>query len=370
MSQRTWAEIDLAAIRHNITSIRGLIGLRVELMAVIKANAYGHGLAEVARASVLAGAEWLGVATVEEGVTARSVAPGTPICVFSPFAHDEAEDIVRHRLVPLIGEIESAKAVSRAALAVRGGGHLHLEVDTGMGRTGVLPEQVGRLANQVARLPCVLVTGLAAHFASAEDDAGFTEEQIGRFNRAADDVEATDTRLEHRHCANSAGLLLYPEARMNLVRTGLLVYGILPAVPPDTPAPELHPALALKSRISLVRSLPAGHTISYSRTHTLRRASRIAVVPAGYGDGYPRELSDRGRVLVGGRQAPIVGRVCMDVTMVDVTGIDNAVVGSEVVLIGTQGREEMRAEEIARIIGTTPHDVTTRLTDRVPRVYV
>jgi alanine racemase len=183
-------------------------------------------------------------------------------------------------------------------------------------------------------------------------------------------VEAAGFAVQIAHCANSAALLLYPASRMNLVRPGLLIYGILPPVPDDTPRPALRPALSLKSRIVLIRDMPQGYTVGYGRTHTLRRSSRIATIPVGYGDGYPRALSNCGEMLVCGRRAPIVGRVNMDVTLVDVTDIPRADIGSAVVLIGTQDEERITAEEIARRIGTTEHDVTTRLTPRVPRKYI
>jgi len=369
MTSRVWAEIDLSAIRQNIDAIRALVGPRVDLMPVVKADAYGHGMREVARAALKAGAEWLGVASVAEGVTLRPLLPDANICVFAPFDPADAEEIACHRLTPFLSNLDGARALSRAAQRLRTSVHVHLEADTGMGRSGVLPDQVAQVAEQVARMPCIHLTGLATHFPSAEDDPAFTARQLETLNQARKKVEAAGAPLRYVHCASSAAILRYPESRLNLVRPGLLLYGILPAVPPETPIPDLRPALTLKTRVVLIRSLPAGHPISYQRTHTLARASRIATLPVGYGDGYPRALGNAGHALLCGRRAPIVGRVCMDVTLADVTDIPEAAVGSEVVLIGAQGQAQIRVEEIARLIGTTEHDVTTRLTPRVPRIY-
>lgn len=370
MSARLVAEVDLAAIRHNVREIRALVGLRVEVMPVVKADGYGHGAVEVARAAMQSGAEWLGAATTTEGIALRNAFPSVSICVFSPFARDEAEEIAYHRLVPLIGDLESARAISLAAHRIRTAASVHIKVDTGMGRSGVLPEEALRLADHIARMPAIALTGLATHFASAESDPDFTAEQFAIFDRTRKVVQATDAPLRHFHTAASAALIRYPYCRLNLVRPGLLVYGILPRLSEKISIPSFRPALTLKTWIVLLRHLPAGHTVSYSRTHTLARPSRIAVLPVGYGDGYPRDLSNRGSVLVSGQRAPIVGRVCMDVTLADVTDIPEAGVGSETVMIGAQGEQRIGAEEIARLIGTTEHDITTRLTSRVPRVFI
>lgn len=369
MEPRVWAEIDLATIRHNVTAIRTHVGLRVDVMPVVKADGYGHGAAEVAQAALEAGAEWLGVATVEEGVALRKLFPAAKICVFAPFQREECPEIVVHRLIPLVSVLEQARNLSQAAQRARSGVQVHLEVDTGMGRSGVLPEHAEGLAKLIARMPSILITGLSTHFPSAESDPIFTAQQLQIFQQVRVAIEATDTRLSPVHCANSAALLRYPACRLDLVRPGLLTYGILPHVPPDTPIPPVRPALALKTRIALIRKLPQGHTISYGRTYALSRPGRIATLPIGYGDGYPRALSNVGHVLVCGRKAPIVGRICMDVTMIDVSDIPEAHVGAEVVLVGKQGEQEIRVEEIARLTQTTEHDVTTRLTARVPRIY-
>jgi alanine racemase len=369
MEDRVAAEIDLGVIRQNVAELRAHVGLRVEVMAVVKADAYGHGALEVARVAQEAGTEWYGVATVEEGVALRKILARPNIAVFSPFSHSDAEEIVLNHLTPFVGDLESAQVLSHAAQKLRGGARIHLEVDTGMGRSGILPDTASRVAGHIARMSSILVTGMCTHFPSAEDDPEFTAQQLSMFLRTAEAVRSTDTVLPHLHCANSAALLQYPASRLNMVRPGLLIYGIMPPVSDGIALPALAPALTLKARIVQIRSLPAGHTISYGRTHKLERSSRVATLAVGYGDGYPRALGNRGHVLIGGKRAPILGRVCMDVTIVDVTDIPQVQLGDEATLIGSQGLQRITVEEIARLTGATEHDVVLRLTQRVKRVY-
>jgi alanine racemase len=369
MNHRVTAEVSLAAIRRNINVIRNIIGLRTDIMAVVKADAYGHGSCEVARAALEAGAEWLGVASVAEALQLRKVFPSSRICIMSPFHRDESEEIVLNRFIPFISDFESALSLSKAAQKLRSQIKIHLEVDTGMGRSGVHPDQAARIADLINRLNGIVIDGLMTHFPSAEDDPEYTMQELKQFLQVRQAVEAVDIHLQYLHCAASASILRYPEARLNLVRPGLLLYGMLPPLAPGTIIPDVKHALTLKTNILLIRSLAAGSSVSYSRTYTMKRQSRIASLPVGYGDGYPRELSNIGHVLICGQKAPIVGRVCMDVTLVDVTDIPQASVGSEAILIGKQGNEQILAEDLARMIHTTEHDITTRLTSRVQRVF-
>ncbi len=370
MNSRIWTEVDLSAIRHNFGVIRSLVGMRTEVMPVVKANAYGHGLIEVSRALHSAGADWLCVANVADGVALRKVLPAVSICLLAPFLRDEAEAIVVNQLVPLLSTLDQARTLALTAHSLRSGVRAHIEVDTGMGRSGVLPEAAGRLAEQISRLPSILVTGLATHFSSAENNRAKTLQQLALFEESCKAVESTDTRLTILHAANSAALLQVPKSRLTAVRPGLLIYGILPAGSKENARIALQPALTLKATIALVRELPTGSTISYNETCTLTRPARVATLPVGYGDGYPRALSSSGSVLIHGRRAPILGRVCMDMTMVDVTAIPEAVPGSEAVLIGAQDGDRIRAEQLARLIGASEHEITTRIADRVPRMYL
>ncbi len=367
MPHRAWAEVDAAAIASNVSAVRALVG-PAGVMAVVKADAYGHGVEVGANAAVAGGASWLGVATVDEGVQLRHLGFDLPISVFAPADSDEAEEIVHSRLTPFVGGARLLEALHRAASQRDAVVEVHVEIDTGMGRSGVLPRDLDGFLDAAGGLPGVHITGAATHFPSAEDDVEFTRRQISSFSTACDRIRAATGRPLVRHCANSAGLLLYPEARMSLVRAGLLIYGIVPALGSPDAIPLVRPALALKSRVTLVRDLPSGHNVSYGQTYSLERPSRIATVSIGYGDGYPRRTSNRGVVLIAGNRAPILGRVCMDVIAVDVTDVPSIAEGDEAVMIGQQDGEVIRAEEVARWAETTEHDVTTRLLPRVPRV--
>lgn len=381
MDNRVVAEIDLSAVRHNVAAVRTIVGPGVQVMAIVKADGYGHGAVEIARAALGAGASWLGIATVSEGIILRETLPDARIVHLPPFPDNACNEIAANQLTTLVSSEEMVVQLGMAARRHNCVADCHLEIDTGMGRSGAAPDEAASVVHLAARTEGIRVNGVATHFAAAESDPEFTRRQIAAFNSARQELP----EVEYVHAANSAGTLLYPEAHYNLVRPGLLLYGILPTLNPHpsplasrlstldsetSPLNSFRPAMTLKTQIALVRQLPAGASLSYSRTCVLRRPSRIATLPVGYGDGYPRALSNVGEVLVSGRRAPILGRVCMDVTLVDVTDIPEARVGSEVVLIGRQGDDQIRVEEIAGLIGTTEHDITTRLTSRVPRVYL
>ncbi len=367
---RVWAEIDLSAVRHNVSAIREHVGPRVGIISVVKADAYGHGVASIARAAMEARSPWLGVATVAEGRELRASLPSAQIWVLSPFSEDECEDLIQSRLTCLLSNRSQARKLSAAAVRAGTTAGADLEVDTGMGRSGVLPEHAVELARAAQNLNGIRLTGLCTHFPSAEDDPEFTAHQLTRFEQARVGIAEAGISPGKLHAANSAALLRYPAAHYNLVRPGLLLYGIVPGMPDVTPGISVRPVMSLRTRIRLIRDLPAGHNISYGQTHRLSRPSRVATIPVGYGDGYPRSLSNVGSVLVGGARAPILGRVCMDVTVIDVTDVPTAEVGTEVVLIGKQGDDTIRVEEIARLASTTEHDVTTRLTSRVEKRYI
>jgi alanine racemase len=369
MPGRLVAEIDLEAIRHNVRLVREFVGPAVAVMAIVKADGYGHGAIEVSRAALYAGASSLGVATVSEGIALRAALPNTPIYHLPPFPPDSAVNVVHHRLVPLISDLAGLHHLNVAAERQGAVAELHMEIDTGMGRSGASAEEAFRIASRIREFRSVRLTGCATHFAAAESDPVYTRRQIELFHDALEKVGGMHP-YGVLHAANSPATLLYPESHFHMVRPGLLTYGILPQLPADYNPPTFRPALTLKTWIALIRELAAGASLSYSRTHTLTRPSRIATLPVGYGDGYPRALSNIGEVLVCGRRAPILGRVCMDVMLVDVTDIPEANACAEVILIGRQGDEQIRVEEIARLVDTTDHDITTRLTSRVERKYV
>jgi alanine racemase len=362
---RAWATIHLAAIRANIAALRKLAGPSKEIMAVVKADAYGHGLLAVARTALEAGVQWLGVATAEEGKCLRRAGITCPVALLCVPAPQEAEQVVHYNLTPLIGSEDVLRALMAAGCR-----EAHLEIDTGMGRAGVLPEEAVALW-RLAQSRGLTFTGLGTHFAEAENPfRELTQSQLERFHGVRHTLEKAGARFRWVHSANSAALLEGLDSESNLVRPGLLIYGILP----NTPQSHLWrtrflPALQLEAAIGTVRELPPGHSISYGATHRLARPSRVATVLLGYGDGYPRRLSNQGYMLVHGQKAPILGRICMDQTVLDVTDIPSVQPGDVAVAIGKQGAERLFVEEMAKSIGTTEHEITTCLTQRIPRIF-
>lgn len=380
--KRAQARIDLGAVRANVASLQAFIGPAAQLMAVIKADAYGHGLIPVAHAALEAGAAWLGVATVAEGAALRDAGIAAPIALLCTPSPGEAQAALMLHLTVMVGDMATLQALSHAVARRRTTENppsIHLEIDTGMGRSGTLPDQAVELWRAV-RAAGLRVTGLTTHFADADGaDLEFTTAQQAVFERARTALEQAGARFEVIHLPNSAATLRFGAAGSNLVRPGLLLYGILPPIPHLTSSvadpqnrinlPALQPVLTLAARVATIRALPAGHPISYGVTHRLVRPGRVATVLIGYGDGYPRRLSNRGVMLLRGKRAPILGRVCMDQTVVDVTDIPGVEPGEEAVCIGFQGDDHISIEEIAATIDTTEHEIPTCLTARIPRVY-
>ncbi|MFB3818764.1 MAG: alanine racemase [Candidatus Methylomirabilales bacterium] len=367
--RETRAEIDLPALAANVETAKRLAGTAA-VMAVVKADAYGHGAVPVARTALGAGATWLGVAIPEEGAALRQAGITAPILVLGPLAPAEAALPLAHDLdqcVSDLGQIEALRAAARAAGRTA---HVHLKVDTGMGRVGFQPGEVARAAAVLRAAAGVRVRGLMTHFAEAEaEDPAHTRAQLACFDAAWQACRAAGLPVGLRHAANSAGLLLVPEARLDLVRPGILLYGYHPRGAGGR-GPALQPVLRLRTAIRQLKDLPRGAAVSYGRTFVAPRDVRIALLPIGYADGWSRRLSNRGHVLVRGRRAPVVGRVCMDLTLVDVTDVPGAAVGDEVVLIGRQGGEAITADEVAALQGTISYEVLCGLGPRVPRTYL
>jgi len=366
----TRAIVDLDAIAHNIRRIKALVGPEVRLMAVVKADAYGHGLVPVARAALRAGAEWLGVALPEEGTALRGAGIRAPILVLGPTPPAQAEEVVAGGLDQMIHSVPLAEALSRAAGKARRRVAVHLKVDTGMGRVGVPVEEVGTLAGAIGRLPGLRLRGVMTHFAAADaPDTAHAREQLRRFHEALASPELRSVPSLLRHTANSAAAFALPEARLDMVRIGIALYGCPPSPKAPPPVP-LRPALTLETRVAQMRWVPAGTTVSYGCTFVAPTRMRIATLPVGYGDGFPRALSNRGAVLLRGRRAPVVGRVCMDMVMVDVTGIPEVEEGDAVVLLGVQGTEAIPADSWAALADTISYEVLCGIAPRVPRLYI
>jgi alanine racemase len=338
----------------------------------VKADAYGHGAVPVARAALGAGASWLGVAFVEEGIALREAGIDAPILLLSEPAPAAAPSVVAHRLTPFVYTREGIDALAAVAAATPTTLPVHLKVDTGMHRVGCAPSDAVALAEVVAGQGSLALQGLATHLAVADeaDEAGrsYTEAQLDTFEGVLAAVTAAVGRPPIVHAANSAGALAFPRARFDLVRVGITMYGIAPS-PAVADAVRLRPALSLHARVSFVKNLPAGARVSYGLRYELPRPARIATVPVGYADGVPRGLgANGGTVLVRGRRCPIAGTVTMDQLLVDVGDADVAV-GDEVVLLGSQGDQMIDAAEWAARLDTIPYEVVTRLGGRLPRRY-
>jgi alanine racemase len=365
----TWAEVDLDAIAFNVRAFKHHVGERVELFAVVKANAYGHGAVPVARVVLEAGATRLAVHRAIEGVELRRAGLAAPILVMGYTPPSGAALIVQHDLTPSVITHEFAQAVSAEAARAGKVVPVHVKVDTGMSRYGLMPGEVVEFCRAVSALPGIRLEGLFTHFATA-DSAVLTHTlwQLDTFRRVTAAVKDAGIRVSLHHAANSAATMKLTDVHLDAVRPGIALYGLAPS-DEWPPTFEIRPALTLKSRVSRVRVLPPGAGISYGRTFVTERETPVALIPVGYGDGYHRALSNKGSVLIHGRRAPIRGRVCMDQFVVDVTGIEGVRQDEEVVIVGRQGEAEIRAEEVARLAGTINYEVTTSLLPRVVRVY-
>jgi alanine racemase len=369
MQPITYATIDLGAIAHNVRALKAHIGPAVALIAVVKANGYGHGAVEAARAALDGGASACAVGRVDEGVELRRAGLTCPILVMGYAPPDTALAVVGFDLTATVTTWETAQALSACAEATGRKAPVHAKVDTGMGRFGLLPDEAAPFVSQIAALPGLDLEGMYTHFAAADQaDKEYTRRQLARFRQVLEAVQGAGHHIRLCHAANSAATLNLPETHLDAVRTGIAIYGLRPSAEVE-PCVELRPALSLKSRVARLRTLPAGASISYGQTYITERPTPVALVPVGYGDGYHRRLSNRGAVLINGRRAPIVGRVCMDQFVVDVTGVPGVAQDAEVVLIGAQGGERITAEEVAGWAGTINYEVVTSLLPRVKRLY-
>ena len=372
MKYRCWAEVDLDALRGNLAWIRHRVGPQVKILTVVKADAYGHGLKQIAALLMQSGTDIFGVANLDEARAIRSVGKGWPILMLGACLPDEVETAVRDDVCPTISSLAEAKAFSAAARRLRKTVSVHVKVDTGMGRLGMEAGRAAALVRTINKLPGLALEGLYTHFASAEDDASFSREQARRFRRVIAQVETAGIHPSLMHANNSAALLHEPDTTFNLVRPGLLVYGVLPqGSRTDTSALQkcFHPALSLKCRVSFVKEIPKGASLSYGRTFVAPGKMRVATLTAGYGDGYPCAASNRAEVLIRGRRCRVLGRVTMDQILADVSHLKRASPGDEVILIGRQGKDAITVTELAGWCGTIPWEVLTGITYRVPRLY-
>ncbi len=365
-----WVEIDLDALCHNIQSLRSLVGEDTKLCLVVKADAYGHGAVEVSRAALGAGTDMLGVATLHEGIELRRANVSAPMLVLSPSLPTEIDELIAHRLRPSISSIAFAQELSKAGQALSMTVPIHVEVDTGMGRTGLDYEMSYKTLRELALLPGIVVEGVYTHFPDADNpDLSFAVTQLERFNSLLSRLKSDGIHFELVHAANSAGIVNLPQSLFNMARPGLLAYGLRPAHQIRGGC-DVRPVMSFKSCVVQLRLVSAGSYISYGRTHRVSRDSLIAVVPVGYGHGYSWNLSNTGEMLVRGRRVPIVGRVTMDLTMLDVSHVPDVSEGDEVVLFGRQGDEEISVDEVAEKAGTVSYEILCSIGKRVVRTFL
>jgi alanine racemase len=364
----TIALIDMAALDHNFREVvRCAEGQQV--LAVVKARAYGHGAVAVSKRLLKLGADMLGVALVEEGRELREAGIDAPVLVMGATFPEQAEEMVSLKLTPAIFSLSVAKALSEAAYRRRTTINVHVKIDTGMGRIGIAPEDAPEHIAALQKIRNISVQGLMTHFADADlQDKQFASQQMDRFEALLKALEAEKIRVPVRHAANSAAVLDFHRAFFTMVRPGLMLYGYNPLEEGALVA-DLRPVLSLLTRIAFIKKVPPGVPISYGRTFTTKRESAIATLPIGYADGYGRGLSNRGEALVRGIRVPVVGRVCMDMCMIDVTDVPSAREGDDVALIGSQGSERITADDIAAKTGTIAYEVLCGISSRVPRIY-
>ncbi len=364
----TWAEIDLGAIRHNLAVVRGLAGNDARIMAVVKANAYGHGLGDVSRVLVEGGIDYLGVATVDEALSLREKGINVSILVMGAVLGEEAEACVNNGITLTLSDGNLLDKILEAASGAEYRPKVHIKVDTGMGRIGVWHEDALGLVKKVLSYPEIELEGIYTHFSSAARDKIFTRNQISSFMRILREMEKQGINVKYRHASNSIAVMDWCDAHFNLVRPGILLYGVCPKRN-SSGRIDLRPVLSLKTRIVHLKDVPEGRSISYGRTYITKKSTKIATIPIGYADGYSRILSNKAKALVRGRYVRVVGMVTMDQTMLDVGNVPGVRSGDEVVLIGDQLDKEIHIERIAKLSGTIPYEILSQITDRVPRTY-
>ncbi len=364
----TWVEVDLEAIAYNVRQVKEIVGPEVDILAVLKADAYGHGALTVARTALNNGVSYCGVASLNEAIKLRDAGVKSPILVLGYTPAWLVREAILRDVILTLYDVDIAQTLDRIAKACRRTARVHVKVDTGMGRLGLLPEQVLPFIKKIRNLSGLELEGIFTHFSTADDESlSYTRWQLAQFQAVLDALEEIGVIFRAIHCANSAALFRLPDSRFNMVRLGLAMYGLQPSPHVSLP-PGFRPAMTWKTTIAQVKTLPAGSYVSYGNTYQTEKEETIAVIPVGYADGFRRAPTRWESVLVRGQRAPIVGRVCMDQTMINVTHIPNVRVGDAVVLIGRQGDDQITAEEVAGWLGTINYEVVSEILARVPRV--
>jgi len=362
----THAKIDLAALRHNLGVVRRLVGPGVKVMSVVKSNGYGHGVRLVAKEAVANGVDYLAVARVDEGIELRDAGIRAPILVFELPDDSQIESAIEARLDLTVASRHAARRISETAVRIRLNARVHFKIDSGMGRLGFHPVGAAEKIERMAALKNLEIGSVWSHFATADTDEAYAREQLSVYKAVLSELEARNIPVPLRHIANSAAIVRFPDAHFDIVRPGIMQYGMMPSTELDGPA-GLRPVMSLVSKVSFVKEVEPGTSISYGRTFVATGKTRIATVPIGYADGYARALSSKAAVLIGGRRFPVVGTVSMDHIMVDVGPVGTVAEGDVVTLIGVDGTECISCRDLADIRGTIPYEVMCGISARVPR---
>ncbi len=381
MQHQIWLDIDLRAIAHNCRQVKSLIPDDTSFMAVVKANAYGHGDIQVARTALNNGADCLAVARLQEAISLRQAGIRAPILIFGQTSLEDVPKLAEYDLMQTVYDPDIAYKISKKAVYLGTRIKSHIKIDTGMGRLGLntLPEDkssqtydhtVLESIAKIDSLPGLEIKGMFTHFAQADNpDKSYTLEQLHRFLHFATDLKFREINIPVLHAANSAATIDIPESHLGMVRPGIMLYGLYPSPHQNNTLIDLKPAMAFKTRIIQVKDVPAGFKVSYGSTYTTPAPTRLATLSAGYADGYPRILSSRGCMLIRGCRAPVVGRVCMDQTVIDIGGLQGIQPGEEVTIFGKQGEDLLPVEEIADACSTIHYEIVSSIPGRVPRIY-
>ncbi len=372
MENRTWAEINLNALAHNMREIRKITKPDAQILAVVKADAYGHGVKECAGALLENGADRLGIATLYEGIELRRLYPDASIFILGSSMESEADEIVRNRITPNVYTYSMAKALSDAAIKYNMPVKVHVKLDTGMSRIGFFiddsdnKEVIDEII-KISKLPMLEIEGIFSHFSTSDEpDESYTRMQFERFMRVCNDLKETGLDIPIKHICNSAGIIMYPEYHLDMVRPGVILYGLYPSDDVDKTKLDLKYVMSLKSSVTYVKDIEPGRGVSYGKEYIADGEAKIATVPIGYADGYSRQLAKNAKIAIDGRLYPIAGRICMDQCMIDVTGVNNIKRGDEALIFGDGA---VTVDDIAKWLGTINYEIICMLSRRIPRVY-
>ena len=369
--RRTWAEIDIDALKFNFTNIRKITNPNARIMAVVKADAYGHGYSECCRTLLECGVDSFAVAMVGEAKELRRIGITAPVLVLGAIAPDEVDEIVVNDITATVFDTRSARLLSDAAVRLDSNVKIHLKIDTGMSRLGFVSgddnSAVISEILEISKMPGIVIDGIFSHFACAdEENREYTQMQLKRFLKLADELESVGLKIPCRHIANSAGIMMYPEAHLDMVRAGIILYGYHPSDEVDKSKLPLKPVMTLKSHVSYIKEVEAGKGVSYGKTYITDKKTKIATIPVGYADGYVRCLSHKAKIEAGGVLCDVIGRICMDQCMIDVTNVNNISIGDEVIIFGGG---QISADDVARLMDTINYEVLCLVSKRIPRIY-